>query len=88
VGGHTYIYQRREYLSGRGSGRSDGRGGGRGGRGRTGNRNHGDAPRAVAAASTTAVVEYDADRPNVQEEPANGERGGRSGGRFGPRRVD
>ena len=88
VGGHTYIYQRREYLSGRGSGRSDGRGGGRGGRGRTGNRNHGDAPRAVAAASTTAVVEYDADRPNAQEEPANGERGGRSGGRFGPRRVD
>ena len=28
VGGHTYIYQRRDYLNNRGSGRFDGRGGG------------------------------------------------------------
>ena len=38
VGGHTYIYQRRDYLNTRGSGRFDGRGNG----GRAGGRGYGD----------------------------------------------
>jgi hypothetical protein len=111
VGGHTYIYQRRDYLNTRGSGRSDGRGGGgrsgggrgygdrgsysgRGGRLPAVNANHPNEPRAIAAAGvsdSTEIVEYDADAvsnvsPRVSSNSGNSDRGGRMGGRFGPRR--
>ena len=91
-GGHTYVYSRREYLNNRGSGRFDGRGGGRGGRGRGGGGratvSTGEDTRSVAAAtSTTDIVEYNADTANPRES-TNTDRGGRSGGRFGPRRND
>jgi hypothetical protein len=91
-GGHTYVYSRRDFLNNRGSGRSDGRGGGRGGRGHGGGGRAiaappGDDNRSIAAANTTDIVEYDADNPNTRAS-TNGERGGRSGGRFGPRRTE
>jgi hypothetical protein len=86
VGGHTYIYQRRDYLNNRGSGRYDGRGGGRGGGrgerggytaggrgGRSDNRSN-DTPRAIAAtaaSTSTDIVEYDADAPNARESSAS-----------------
>jgi hypothetical protein len=92
VGGHTYVYSRRDFLNNRGSGRFDGRGGGRGGRGRGGSgratdNRSGDDTRSVAAATTTDIVEYNADSSNTRE-PTQTDRGGRSGGRFGPRRTD
>jgi hypothetical protein len=61
VGGHSYIYQRREFLNNRGSGRFDGRGGGCSGCGHSGGRHtrSSDEPRAVAATNTTSIVEYD-----------------------------
>jgi hypothetical protein len=111
VGGHTYIYQRRDYMNNRGSGRFDGRGGG----GRSGGRGYGDrssyvgrggrspatndhrpneqtrAIAAVGASNSTEIVEYDADAgTNVSSSTRvstnNSDRGGRVGGRFGPRR--
>ena len=102
VGGHTYIYQRRDFLNNRGSGRSDGRGGGRGGgRGERGyaggcgsrhSQDHrpNDTPRAIAAtaaSTSTEIVEYDADAPNSTSTTSSS-RGGQNGGRFGPRRSD
>jgi hypothetical protein len=95
VGGHTYVYQRREYLIGssRGCG-CDGRGphGDRGGRGhQTGrhsdNASHADE-RNVAAANVTDIVKYDASNSTLaSQSTASFERGGRTGGRFGPRRT-
>ncbi len=72
VGGHTYVYSRRDFLNNRGSGRFDGRGGGRGGRGRGGSgratdNRSGDDTRSVAAATTTDIVEYKADSSNTRE---------------------
>lgn len=107
VGGHTYIYQRRDYLNNRGSGRYDGRGrsGGRGyndrgsyasrggGRGSTNDSRPNEPPHAIAAAAatnSTEIVEYDADAvSNVSSRTStnsSSDRGGRVGGRFGPRR--
>jgi hypothetical protein len=73
VGGHTYIYQRREYLNNRGSGRGDGRGGGgrgsgrgygdrgsysgRGGRSSSTNDSRPNEPRAIAAAGASNSTE-------------------------------
>ena len=96
VGGHTYVYQRREYLSGR-TGRGErGRGGNRGsGRGSSGgryNERQGDnEPRDVAAANTntTDIVEYSGSTSTISTPSTTtptSDRGGRSGGRFGPRR--
>jgi hypothetical protein len=91
VGGHAYVYQRREYLSGRGR---DGRGG-RSGRGARGGRyderpaTASDVPRAVAATNTsTEIVEYNASTSSNTSHSTTSDRGGRSGGRFGPRRTD
>ena len=97
-GGHTYVYQRRDFLNGRTAGR-DGRGGrGRngGGRGNGGGRdaNHGNGNdlRNVSttntAASTTQIVEYDASNSTIASHSSSSGRGGQSGGRFGPRRND
>ena len=112
VGGHTYIYQRRDYLNNRGSGRFDGRGGGgrsaggrgygdrgsyggRGGRSSANDHRPNEQPRAIAAAGasySTEIVEYDADagsNPSTRASSTNSsssDRGGRAGGRFGPRR--
>ena len=69
-GGHAYVYQRREYLSGRGG--REGRAGGRGGRGgRGGGRRANPGPvnddRQVAAAAVTAdIVEYDASNKRME----------------------
>lgn len=100
VGGHTYIYQRREYLSECGG--RDGRSGwsGYGGRGNFGGHstdNHHTNPssntdpnRAVAAVDPTDIVEYDAPASTGQStntsltSTSNSDRGGRNGGRFGP----
>jgi hypothetical protein len=73
VGGHTYIYQRREHLNNRGSGRGDGRGGGgrgsgrgygdrgsysgRGGRSLSTNDSRPNEPRAIAAAGASNSTE-------------------------------
>lgn len=97
-GGHAYVAQRREYLSGRHGGRGD-RGGGRGGRGGRGHgggnshsnssSNTNDVPRNVSATSatgtTTEIVEYDASTSTIA---SSSNRGGQSGSRFGPRRND
>ena len=97
VGGHTYVYQRREYLSGSSRGRArDGRGtrGGRGGRGHQAGRNSDNASHAeernVAAANVTDIVEYDASNSTLASHSSgtSSDRGGRTGGRFGPRRTD
>jgi hypothetical protein len=97
VGGHTYVYQRREYLSGSSRGRGrDGRGarGGRGGRGHQAGRNSNHASHAeernVAAANVTDIVEYDASNSTLASHSTatSSDRGGRTGGRFGPRRTD
>jgi len=87
-------------FDGRGGG--FGRGGGRGyaDRGSYGGRGGGryasdnrtsDQPRAIAATATnssTEIVEYDADAPNApaRAPAAGGDRGGKAGARFGPRR--
>ena len=89
-GGHTYVYQRRDFLQGNGRGGCDNRGG-RGG-GRQAGR-HNDRPaeeRNVAAANVTDIVEYDASTSTIatQSTSSNSDCGGRSGGRFGPRRTD
>ena len=68
-GGHAYVYQRREYLSGRGGreGRAGGRGG-RGGRGGGHTANPGpvnDDRQVAAAAVTTDIVEYDASNTTI-----------------------
>jgi hypothetical protein len=81
VGGHTYVYQRREFLSGRG-----GRSNNRGGRTQT---TTGTQDRNVAAA-TTDIVEYNANSSiststNTSQSSIS-DRGGRSGSQFGPRR--
>ena len=98
VGGHTYVYQQRDFLNGNNGGRSDrgdGRGarGGRGGRGHNGGQTNNSAPaeeRHVAAVNTTDIVEYDAGNSTVstQSTLSTSDRGGRAGGRFGPRRAD
>ena len=92
VGGHTYVYQRREYLSGRGG--RDGRSGQRGraaGRGdRSGERPSGtdDVPRIVGATNTsTDIVEYNA-LSSSNASQSTSDRGGQNGGRFGPRRAN
>jgi hypothetical protein len=100
VGGHTYVYQRREFLSGRSGrgergGRSGNRGGGRGygyHGGRYNERQIENEPRTVAAAATntTDIVEYSGSTSTLTSPTTasnnSSERGGRSGGRFGPRR--
>ena len=94
-GGHTYVAQRREYLSGRNGGRGDNRGG-RGGRGGRGfhsgaNESGSNETRNVSAANatTTDIVEYDNSNSTIASQPsAASSRGGQSGGRFGPRRND
>ena len=98
VGGHTYVSQRREFLSGGGRGQRDGRGGrggtGRGGRGSYAGRYQGAEPgppadnRNVAAASTNEnqIVEYHAPPAATNASQSTSDRGGQSGGRFGPRR--
>jgi hypothetical protein len=91
-GGHTYVYQRRDFLNGGGRGGRDNRGGRGGGGGRHAGR-HNDRPteeRHVAAANVTDIVEYDASTSTIatQFTSTNSDRGGRSGGRFGPRRTD
>ena len=96
VGGHTYVYQRREYLNGNASrggrdyrgGRGNARGGHGGGRG-----SHPPAAgedRVIAATNVTDIVEYDASASTLasQSSSSTNDRGGRSGGRFGPRRND
>ena len=100
VGGHTYIYQRREYLNNRGSGRFSGRGGGRGqgdrgsysgrsGRSSTGDQRSNEQPRAIAAAganNSTEIVEYDADAAsNVSSRVSSNSTGSDRGGRAGGR---
>jgi len=94
-GGHTYVYQRRDYLSGRGSrGGPDNRGGrGRGGRGQVTGRHGGNKAiandRNVAAANVTDIVEYDASTSSIAtQSTSSNDRGGRTGGRFGPRRTE
>ena len=92
-GGHTYVYQRRDFLSGRGGrGGRDHGGRGRGGQtGRTANENHNAAAdnRNVAAANVTDIVEYDASTSTLAtNSTTSNDRGGRTGGRFGPRRTD
>jgi hypothetical protein len=80
--------------SGRSGGKGYGYGSGRsGGRGyATDNRATTDQPRAIAAAAnnaSTEIVKYDADTSSaaVARAPAGGgDRGGRAGARFGPRR--
>jgi hypothetical protein len=81
VGGHTYVYQRREFLSGRG-----GRSNNRGGQTQT---TTGTQDRNVAAA-TTDIVEYNANSSiststNTSQSSIS-DRGRRSGSQFGPRR--
>jgi hypothetical protein len=84
---------------GGGPGRGSGRGyGNRGPYGRSGGRGYAtdnrsnDQPRSIAATAantSTEIVEYDADVPNVASARApasGGDRGGRAGARFGPRR--
>ncbi len=89
VGGHTYVYQRRDLLSdnngwrsGRGDGR-DGRGarGGRGGRGHNGGRTNNSThakERNIAAVNTTDIVECDAGNSTVSTQSASStsDRGG------------
>ena len=98
-GGHTYVAQRREHLSGRNGGRSDARGGrgGRSGRGYQGGHdsstNNTSVPRNVSVASAngnspTETVEYDASNSTIASQPSSSARGGQSGSRFGPRRND
>jgi hypothetical protein len=95
-GGHTYVAQRREYVSGRHGGRNDNRGGrGRGGRYGGGRYNDNathtsNEPRNVAATNTntTDIVEYDASNSTIATQSSSSGRGGQSGGRFGPRRND
>lgn len=98
VGGHTYVYQRREFLSGRsGRGERGGRGGNRtGGRGYQGGRyierQTENEPRTVAAlaTNTTDIVEYSGSTSTLSTPSttshSSSDRGGRNGGRFGPRR--
>lgn len=99
AGGHTYVYQRCKFLCDR-SGRGDrgGQGGNRGGGGRgyhggRYNESHiENEPRTVAATNTNTadMVEYSGSNSalSTQTTVSNSlsERGGRSGGRFGPRR--
>ena len=95
-GGHTYVAQRREYVSGRHGGRNDNRGGrGRGGRYGGGRYNDNathtsNELRNVAATNTntTDIVEYDASNSTIATQSSSSGRGGQSGGRFGPRRND
>jgi hypothetical protein len=94
-GGHTYVYQRRDFLNGRMYGR-EGRAGrnGRGGRGYAGGgrdgTTNGSEQRNVAVTNTasTEIVEYDASNSTIASQSSSSGRGGQSGGRFGPRRTD
>ena len=87
VGGHTFVYQRCEYLSGSSRGRGcDGRDahGGRGGRGHQAGRHFDNASdeRNVAAANVTDIVEYDASNSTLaSQSTASSDRGRRSNGR-------
>ena len=85
MGGHTYVYQRREYLSG--SSRGHGRDGccargGRGGRGHQAGRHSDNASqhadeRNVAAANVTDIVEYNASNSTqASQSTALSDRGG------------
>lgn len=96
VGGHTYVYQRRDFLSGRGG--RDGRGGrGRGGRDGNSGRYQsggrgaatGEQDRNIAATATTEnqIVEYDASAStNSGANSSQSSRGAQNGANFGPRR--
>jgi hypothetical protein len=90
VGGHTYVYQRRDFLSGRGG--RGGRGGrdGGGGRYQAGKRGGGtNDERSVAAATTeNQIVEYTAPVATGANtsQPSTSDRGAQNGSRFGPRR--
>ncbi len=82
-GGHTYVYQRRDFLTGR-----EGHGTSHAGR-------HNDRPanaeeRNVAATNSSSIVEYDASTSTIARlsTQSDGDRGGRTGGRFGPSRND
>ena len=98
VGGHTYVYQRREFLSGCGGrGERGGCGGNRGGGrgyngGRYNERQIENEPRTVAATNTntTDIVEYSGSTSTISTPTtatnSSYDRGGSSGGRFGPRR--
>ena len=94
-GGHTYVYQRRDFLNGRMHGR-EGRAGrnGRGGRGYAGGgrdgTTNGNEQRNVAVTNTasTEIVEYDASNSTIASQSSSSGRGGQSGRRFGPRRTD
>ena len=94
-GGHTYVYQRRDFLSGRGG--RDGRGG-RGGRGgrdvgggryQAGGRGGSTDERSVAATTTeNQIVEYTAPTAagTNASQLSTPDRGAQNGARFGPRR--
>ena len=89
-GGHTYVYQRRDFLNGGGCGGRDNQGGRGDGRHAGRHNDHPAAERNVAAANVTDIVEYGASTSTIatQSTTNNSDRGGRSGGRFGPRRAD
>jgi hypothetical protein len=93
--GHTYVAQRREYVSGRHRGRGNNRGGrGRGGRNGGGRYNDNTThtsnksrnAEAATNTNTTDIVEYDASNSTIATQSSSPGRGGQSGGRFGPRR--
>jgi hypothetical protein len=97
VGGHTCVYQRREYLSGCTGQGKQGRGGNCGsGCGSSGGqynkRQIENEPRAFAAVNTTnttGVVEYSGSTSTISTPSTTtttSDCGGRSGGHFGPRR--
>lgn len=96
-GGHTYVYQRRNFLNAtsRRGGGLDTRGGceGRGGRSSHAG-GHNDRPalaedRNVVAANVTDIVESDATTSSIATQSTSSTgRGGRTVGHFGPRRTD
>jgi hypothetical protein len=89
--GHTYVYQRRDFLNGRTNGR-EGRGGqnGSGGRSHTGGgregSHNGNEQRNVSVTNTasTEIVEYDAFTSTIASQSSLSGRGDQSG----PRRTD
>ena len=88
IGGHTYVYQRRDFLIGNaGRGGCDNRGGrgdrgGRGPAGRQGDRPANGEECRVAAVNLTDIVEYDASALSTiaSQSTSSKNRGGRSGG--------
>lgn len=88
-GGHSYVAQRREYLSGRTYGR-----GGRGGRGGrnpdAGNSNSSgnNVPRNISANATNVTDTHNTETQDNSTIASQSTRGGQNGSRFGPRRTD